>query len=106
VTKKTMDNVNSEEITGLYRDVQTTIEVVAGFSLRCPSFAARVVRMEFRWKEKHWDFFVRILWFTPGLFVSPVRHIRSFFMRGVKTMYRPSRRGNIYKTFAIINKQF
>jgi len=50
-----MDNVKSEETTGLNRDLQSTIVVAAGFSLRCPRFAARVVRMEFRWKEQHWD---------------------------------------------------
>ena len=55
MTKKTMDNVKSEETTGLNRDLQSTIVVAAGFSLRCPRFAARVVRMEFRWKEQHWD---------------------------------------------------
>jgi hypothetical protein len=55
VTKKTMDDVKSEETTGLNRDLQSTIEAVAGFSLWCPRFAARVVRMEFRWKEQHWD---------------------------------------------------
>jgi len=46
-----MDNVKSEETTGLNRDVQSTIEVVACFLLLRPRFAARVVRMEFRWKE-------------------------------------------------------
>jgi hypothetical protein len=108
VTKKTMDNVKSEKTTGLNRDVQSTIEVVAEFSLRCPRFAARVFRMEFRWKEQHWDrfFFVRIPRFTPDRIVSPIRHIRSFFMRGIKTMYRPSRRGNAYTTFAVLNTQF
>jgi len=42
VIKKAMDNAKSEETTGLNRDVQSTIEVVAGFSLQCPRFAARV----------------------------------------------------------------
>jgi hypothetical protein len=55
VTKKRMDNVKSEETTGLNRDLQSTIEVEAGFSLWCPRFAARLVRKEFRWKEQHWD---------------------------------------------------
>jgi len=42
VTKETMENVKSEETTGLNHDVQGTIEVVDGFSLGCPRFAARI----------------------------------------------------------------